>query len=154
MITFNDYSVCVIKWVYGQVDYYSSIFLAGIGLFMGQQMFVVTLVTSEKCMKILQCKRVNMLYTKWSSHTTCHISLHVCFFVFFIQSKQRQLNDLYVGSQVIAKHKNGRYYHATITEVTRSKLYEVDFDDGSVSFDLLPEDIVVSMIAQVFILSR
>ena len=64
MITFNDYSVCVIKWVYGQVDYYSSIFLAGIGLFMGQQMFVVTLVTSEKCMKILQCKRVNMLYTK------------------------------------------------------------------------------------------
>lgn len=68
----------------------------------------------------------------------------------FIQSKQRQLNDLYVGSQVIAKHKNGRYYHATITEVTRSKLYEVDFDDGSVSFDLLPEDIVVSMIAQVF----
>lgn len=50
-----------------------------------------------------------------------------------------------MGSQVIAKHKNGRYYHATIMEVARHKLYEVDFDDGSVSYDLLPEDIVVSM---------
>ena len=50
-----------------------------------------------------------------------------------------------MGGRVIAKHKNGRYYHATILEVTRHKLYEVDFDDGSVSFDLLPEDIVVSL---------
>ena len=70
--------------------------------------------------------------------------------VLCFQSKQRQLDDLYVGSQVIAKHKNGRYYHATIMEVERCKLYEVDFDDGSVSFDLLPEDIVVSTISQAF----
>lgn len=46
---------------------------------------------------------------------------------------------------MIAKHKNGRYYHATIMEVQRNRLYEVDFDDGSVSDDLLPEDIVVSI---------
>lgn len=56
--------------------------------------------------------------------------------------KHRRLDDLYVGGQVVAKHKNGRYYHATILEVSRHKLYEVDFDDGSVSDDLLPEDIV------------
>lgn len=55
---------------------------------------------------------------------------------------QRQLNDLIVGDKVIAKHKNGRYYHAKIGEVSRRKLYEVDFDDGSVSDDLLPEDVV------------
>lgn len=30
-------------------------------------------------------------------------------------------------------------------EVQRNRLYEVDFDDGSVSDDLLPEDIVVSI---------
>ncbi|XP_076440211.1 lysine-specific demethylase 4A-like isoform X3 [Babylonia areolata] len=58
------------------------------------------------------------------------------------KGKQRRLDDLFVGSQVIAKHKNGRYYHANIVEVSRHKQYEVDFDDGSVSFDLLPEDIV------------
>lgn len=58
------------------------------------------------------------------------------------KGKQRRLDDLFVGARVIAKHKNGRYYHANIVEVSRHKLYEVDFDDGSVSFDLLPEDIV------------
>lgn len=58
------------------------------------------------------------------------------------KNKQRRLDDLLVGGKVIAKHKNGRYYHASIIEVSRHKLYEVDFDDGSVSDDLLPEDIV------------
>ncbi|KAK7484082.1 hypothetical protein BaRGS_00024694 [Batillaria attramentaria] len=58
------------------------------------------------------------------------------------KTRQRRLDDLSVGGQVIAKHKNGRFYHATIVDVNRHKLYEVDFDDGSVSDDLLPEDIV------------
>ena len=89
-----------------------------------------------------RCKQCMCCWLKRCKQTKVCL---VCF-----QSKQRQLNDLYVGSQVIAKHKNGRYYHATITEVARYKLYEVDFDDGSVSFDLLPEDIVVSIITQAF----
>jgi hypothetical protein len=48
------------------------------------------------------------------------------------------------GGEAIAKHKNGRYYHVKITDVVRRKQYIVDFDDGSVSDDLLPGDIVVS----------
>ena len=61
-----------------------------------------------------------------------------------VQNVTRLLDDLFVGNVVVAKHKNGRFYHSSIVAVVRHKLYEVDFDDGSVSYDLLPEDIVVS----------
>ncbi len=47
------------------------------------------------------------------------------------------------GDQVIAKHKNGRYYVCKLRSVDEQLFCEVDFDDGSFSNDLLPEDIKV-----------
>ncbi|KAH9487560.1 Lysine-specific demethylase 4A [Bulinus truncatus] len=52
-----------------------------------------------------------------------------------------QLQDLKEGDIVVAKHKNRRYYWARVIDVCKKRLYEVDFDDGSFSEDLLPEDI-------------
>lgn len=60
------------------------------------------------------------------------------------QHKERQLNPLNTGDKVIAKHKNTRYYLADILECRDQIFYEVDFDDGSFSKDLYPEDIHVS----------
>ena len=54
------------------------------------------------------------------------------------------LQDLIVGEAALAKHKNKRFYKAKVTQVERNRLLEVDFDDGSYSEDLLPEDIAVS----------
>ena len=47
------------------------------------------------------------------------------------------------GDKVIAKHKNGRYYQCKVTDTDEQMYCEVDFDDGSFSNDLLPEDIQV-----------
>lgn len=55
-----------------------------------------------------------------------------------------QLQDLNQGDKVVAKHKNRRFYWARVIHVQRNRLYEVDFDDGSFSEDLLPEDIEVN----------
>ncbi|XP_059165275.1 mucin-4-like [Physella acuta] len=52
-----------------------------------------------------------------------------------------ELRDLNQGDKVVAKHKNRRFYWAKVIHVQRNRLYEVDFDDGSFSEDLLPEDI-------------
>ncbi|KAI8773862.1 uncharacterized protein LOC106060082 isoform X1 [Biomphalaria glabrata] len=52
-----------------------------------------------------------------------------------------QLQDLMEGELVIAKHRNRRFYWAKIVDVCKKRLYEVDFEDGSFSEDLLPEDI-------------
>ncbi|KAK0069712.1 lysine-specific demethylase 4B-like isoform X1 [Biomphalaria pfeifferi] len=52
-----------------------------------------------------------------------------------------QLQDLMEGELVIAKHRNRRFYWAKIVDVCKKRLYEVDFDDGSFSEDLLAEDI-------------
>uniref|UniRef100_A0A667YAD8 [histone H3]-trimethyl-L-lysine(9) demethylase n=1 Tax=Myripristis murdjan TaxID=586833 RepID=A0A667YAD8_9TELE len=46
-----------------------------------------------------------------------------------------------LGQKVICKHKNGRYYHSEVTELTNATFYEVVFDDGSYSDNLFPEDI-------------
>ncbi|XP_029929652.1 lysine-specific demethylase 4A-like isoform X2 [Myripristis murdjan] len=51
------------------------------------------------------------------------------------------LRELEVGQKVICKHKNGRYYHSEVTELTNATFYEVVFDDGSYSDNLFPEDI-------------
>ncbi|GFO41520.1 lysine-specific demethylase 4c [Plakobranchus ocellatus] len=57
--------------------------------------------------------------------------------------RPEELCDLNVGDTALAKHKvNRRFYWAEVVEVTRKRLYEVDFDDGSFSEDLLPSDIV------------
>ena len=49
-----------------------------------------------------------------------------------------------MGCKVIAKHRNTRYYEAEVLEREDQVFYEVDFDDGSFSNDLFPEDIHVS----------
>lgn len=46
-----------------------------------------------------------------------------------------------VGDKVFAKHKNCRYYRVTVTKICNQTFYSVDFDDGSFSDDLYPEDI-------------
>uniref|UniRef100_A0A670XZT6 [histone H3]-trimethyl-L-lysine(9) demethylase n=1 Tax=Pseudonaja textilis TaxID=8673 RepID=A0A670XZT6_PSETE len=52
------------------------------------------------------------------------------------------LQDLAVGQQVISKHKNGRFYQCEVVNLTKETFYEVNFDDGSFSDNLYPEDIV------------
>uniref|UniRef100_A0A673JIA4 [histone H3]-trimethyl-L-lysine(9) demethylase n=1 Tax=Sinocyclocheilus rhinocerous TaxID=307959 RepID=A0A673JIA4_9TELE len=46
------------------------------------------------------------------------------------------------GQKVICKHRNSRYYHCEVVELTKATFYEVIFDDGSFSDNLFPEDIV------------
>lgn len=50
--------------------------------------------------------------------------------------------ELSVGQKVICKHKNGRYYQCEVMQLTKETFYEVNFDDGSFSDNLFPEDIV------------
>uniref|UniRef100_A0A9J8BM81 [histone H3]-trimethyl-L-lysine(9) demethylase n=1 Tax=Cyprinus carpio carpio TaxID=630221 RepID=A0A9J8BM81_CYPCA len=50
--------------------------------------------------------------------------------------------ELGVGQKVICKHKNGRYYQCEVIQLTKATFYEVNFDDGSFSDNLFPEDIV------------
>lgn len=56
------------------------------------------------------------------------------------------MRDLTVGQRVICKHKNGRYYHSQVQELSPTTFYEVVFDDGSYSDNLFPEDIEVNQI--------
>jgi len=48
-----------------------------------------------------------------------------------------------MGDRVIAKHRNGRYYHAVVLSVSDVVYYKVAFDDGTYSNDMYPEDIEV-----------
>uniref|UniRef100_A0A671P1K7 [histone H3]-trimethyl-L-lysine(9) demethylase n=1 Tax=Sinocyclocheilus anshuiensis TaxID=1608454 RepID=A0A671P1K7_9TELE len=50
--------------------------------------------------------------------------------------------ELSVGQKVICKNKNGRYYQCEVIQLTKETFYEVNFDDGSFSDNLFPEDIV------------
>lgn len=59
----------------------------------------------------------------------------------FSERDKSSLRELSEGQKVICKHKNGRYYHCEVTELTSATFYEVVFDDGSFSNNLLPEDI-------------
>ncbi|KAH1167076.1 hypothetical protein KIL84_016248 [Mauremys mutica] len=52
------------------------------------------------------------------------------------------LQDLSAGQIVISKHKNGRFYQCEVVSLTKETFYEVNFDDGSFSDNLYPEDIV------------
>uniref|UniRef100_A0A3Q2U3F5 [histone H3]-trimethyl-L-lysine(9) demethylase n=1 Tax=Fundulus heteroclitus TaxID=8078 RepID=A0A3Q2U3F5_FUNHE len=51
------------------------------------------------------------------------------------------LRDISMGQKVICKHKNSRYYQSEVVALTTATFYEVVFDDGSYSDNLLPEDI-------------
>jgi len=53
------------------------------------------------------------------------------------------MRELVKGQKVICKHRNLRYYHCEVVELTKATFYEVIFDDGSFSDNLFPEDIVV-----------
>ncbi|XP_070563071.1 lysine-specific demethylase 4A-like [Ptychodera flava] len=57
------------------------------------------------------------------------------------QNQNRPLPEIKLGQQVIAKHKNCRYYRADVTDTTQQIYYHVDFDDGSYSDNLFPCDI-------------
>lgn len=61
-----------------------------------------------------------------------------------IQVTPRDMSDLEKGTKVYAKHKNSRYYLTVVMDVKNQVFYEVDFDDGSFSDNLFPEDIDVS----------
>ncbi|XP_068091473.1 lysine-specific demethylase 4C isoform X2 [Hyperolius riggenbachi] len=52
------------------------------------------------------------------------------------------VKKLNIGQTVIAKHRNTRYYSCKVVEITSQTFFEVEFDDGSVSKDTFPEDIV------------
>uniref|UniRef100_A0A7N9ARB5 [histone H3]-trimethyl-L-lysine(9) demethylase n=1 Tax=Mastacembelus armatus TaxID=205130 RepID=A0A7N9ARB5_9TELE len=58
------------------------------------------------------------------------------------------MHELTVGQKVICKHKNGRYYQCDVVQLSKETFYEVNFDDGSFSDNLFPEDIVSRNCAQ------
>ncbi|XP_041804817.1 lysine-specific demethylase 4A-like isoform X4 [Chelmon rostratus] len=57
------------------------------------------------------------------------------------ERNKASLREVTVGQRVICKHKNSRYYHSEVLELTTATFYEVVFDDGSYSDNLFPEDI-------------
>uniref|UniRef100_A0AAY4B6W7 [histone H3]-trimethyl-L-lysine(9) demethylase n=1 Tax=Denticeps clupeoides TaxID=299321 RepID=A0AAY4B6W7_9TELE len=58
------------------------------------------------------------------------------------ESLSTAMRELTVGQKVICKHKNGRYYQCDVVQLSKETFYEVNFDDGSFSDNLFPEDIV------------
>uniref|UniRef100_A0A672RDG6 [histone H3]-trimethyl-L-lysine(9) demethylase n=1 Tax=Sinocyclocheilus grahami TaxID=75366 RepID=A0A672RDG6_SINGR len=66
------------------------------------------------------------------------------FVVYFTcwRHKGASMRELEKGQKVICKHRNSRYYHCEVVELTKATFYEVIFDDGSFSDNLFPEDIV------------
>lgn len=63
--------------------------------------------------------------------------------LFSSQRAKAALQDLSPGQIVISKHKNGRFYQCEVVSLAKETFYEVNFDDGSFSDNLYPEDIVV-----------
>lgn len=63
--------------------------------------------------------------------------------LFSFQRAKAALQDLSPGQIVISKHKNGRFYQCEVVSLAKETFYEVNFDDGSFSDNLYPEDIVV-----------
>ena len=62
------------------------------------------------------------------------------------QRNKAAMLELMVGQKVICKHKNGRYYQCDVVQLSKETFYEVNFDDGSFSDNLFPEDIVVGLL--------
>ncbi|XP_076871258.1 lysine-specific demethylase 4A [Brachyhypopomus gauderio] len=58
------------------------------------------------------------------------------------ERNKETMRDLSVGQKVICKHRNGRYYQCDVVQLSKETFYEVNFDDGSFSDNLFPEDIV------------
>jgi len=91
--------------------------------------------------KFLKCQRVMKQFSvafsstknKQNKNDLCLIS----------QRNKAAMHELTVGQKVICKHKNGRYYQCDVVQLSKETFYEVNFDDGSFSDNLFPEDIVV-----------
>uniref|UniRef100_A0A8C7SHV1 [histone H3]-trimethyl-L-lysine(9) demethylase n=1 Tax=Oncorhynchus mykiss TaxID=8022 RepID=A0A8C7SHV1_ONCMY len=66
-----------------------------------------------------------------------------------IPTESKEVDRLTVGRRVICKHKNGRYYQCDVVQLSKETFYEVNFDDGSFSDNLFPEDIVGRDCAQI-----
>ncbi|XP_060775663.1 uncharacterized protein kdm4aa isoform X2 [Neoarius graeffei] len=64
------------------------------------------------------------------------------------ERKKEAMMEISAGQRVICKHKNGRYYQCDVVQLTKETFYEVNFDDGSFSDNLFPEDIVSRDCAQ------
>ncbi|XP_047669378.1 lysine-specific demethylase 4A isoform X2 [Tachysurus fulvidraco] len=58
------------------------------------------------------------------------------------ERKKEAMREISAGQKVICKHKNGRYYQCDVVQLTKETFYEVNFDDGTFSDNLFPEDIV------------
>lgn len=57
-------------------------------------------------------------------------------------TKQRQIvKKIRLGNMVTCKHKNGRYYRCKVVDQHTQFFYEINFDDGSWSTNMFPEDI-------------
>lgn len=65
---------------------------------------------------------------------------------FCIQKSLRSRPPVAIGDKVIAKHRNGRYYHCVVTSFNDTVYYNVAFQDGSFSNDMFPEDIQVNVV--------
>ncbi|KAL1022667.1 hypothetical protein UPYG_G00030710 [Umbra pygmaea] len=59
-----------------------------------------------------------------------------------VERNKSSMHELTVGQRVICKHKNGRYYQCDVVLLSKETFYEVNFDDGSFSDNLFPQDIV------------
>ncbi|CAI9728298.1 lysine-specific demethylase 4C-like [Octopus vulgaris] len=57
------------------------------------------------------------------------------------KTRRNNLMSLKISDKVIAKHKNRRYYKADVSAIKNQIFYAVDFNDGSFSDNLFPEDI-------------
>ncbi|KAK3575231.1 hypothetical protein QTP86_023375 [Hemibagrus guttatus] len=64
------------------------------------------------------------------------------------ERKKEAMREISTGQRVICKHKNGRYYQCDVVQLTKETFYEVNFDDGTFSDNLFPEDIVSRDCAQ------
>ncbi|CAL1299583.1 unnamed protein product [Larinioides sclopetarius] len=60
---------------------------------------------------------------------------------------KRQLTNVSVGEKVAAKHKNKRYYWASVKKKFIQEYYSILFEDNSTSNNTLPEDIVSKNVA-------
>ena len=56
-------------------------------------------------------------------------------------ARDREMTELKLGDKVYAKHKNTRYYLCNIVNADSQIYYSVDFEDGSFSDDLYPDDL-------------
>jgi len=53
-------------------------------------------------------------------------------------------NPVEVDNYVIAKHKNGKYYHARVARMKKETFFKANFKDNSWSDNLYAQDIVVN----------